>query len=205
MSNRPDPVPTDFVLTAIGTLQTTAKGNLYLPCETNRGKVAFWGTNTNKRNIELIRAAQPPVRLRCGCIPSNWSQHALWILQTEVLRLEGEQPAPPEGPASAPIMPTPVVSADDLSLWRRRLLRLLDRVEGSSPCLDGPVARITVLKRDGRIPRETAALMIALAELRNASEHQGKKPSPAEGAAARNAWLAICEWANSQGIDAERL
>ena len=47
---------------------------------------------------------------------------------------------------------------------------------------EGVGARINRLSRSGRIPREIAALMRAVAEMRNASEYQGKQPLRSEGA-----------------------
>lgn len=199
-------MPTDFVLTATGALQTTANGNLYLVCNTSQGKVAFWGTDSDRRNIDNIQRQRLPVRLRCGCIPSNWSQHSLWVPQgSEIVLLENTPPVSSSVNAGSSGAQSPGTPADDLALWRRRLLRLLDRLEEGRPGAEGPVARITVLKRSGRIPRDTAALMIALAELRNVSEHEGKEPTAAEAAVARNAWVAICEWARGQKIDPEHL
>jgi len=48
-------------------------------------------------------------------------------------------------------------------------------------------------------------MMIALTELRNVSEYEGRVASEAEAAVARNAWLAIRSWASQQGIDVDRL
>ncbi len=92
------------------------------------------------------------------------------------------------------------VDADDLSKWRRQLLRLLDRLDGKATPNAGPMARITRLKNQNVIPRETAALMIAVTEARNAAEYGGKRPTPTEGEAVRNAWAAILDWAKTRGI-----
>jgi hypothetical protein len=204
LNSRSNPAPTELILTAIGTVKATASGNQHLPCDTTNGKVAFWGTRANRKNIDLILGMTPPIRLRCDCIPSNWSQHALWIPESaSIVRISsGPEPHRPVGPPPQQVV---VTTADDLALWRRRLLRLVDLLENDEVSTDGLVGRITRLKRDGRIPRETAALMIALTELRNVAEHQGKQPSAAEGIVARNAWLAICEWANTLGIRPEGL
>jgi len=95
------------------------------------------------------------------------------------------------------------VTADELARWRRRLVRLLDALGGPQEEREGVVARINRLSRVGRIPRETAALMKVVAEMRNASEYQAKRPSRSESVAIRNSWAAVAEWASSIGIVAD--
>jgi len=128
--------------------------------------------------------------------------------------------APSEGPGvegRAAIQPTPKphavsqppeneVTADDLTRWRSALVRLLKAIDPVQEQQEGVGALINRLSRSGRIPREIAALMRAVAEMRNASEYQGKQPSRSEGAAIKNAWAAVFEWARSTGIaiDAKR-
>jgi hypothetical protein len=97
------------------------------------------------------------------------------------------------------------VTADELNQWRRRLLRLLEKLFGQGTPKQGPISRITELKRDGKIPRKTAALMIAVTEVRNAAEHPGDMPTAAEAAAARSAWEAVTDWAVSKGVDPNSL
>ena len=47
------------------------------------------------------------------------------------------------------------------------------------------------MKNEGLIPRKTAALMIFLAETRNAAEYEDEGPTWAESEAVKNAWAAI--------------
>ena len=101
----------------------------------------------------------------------------------------------------AAVTKLPSVTADDLSKWRRQLLRLLDKFDHRSTPSAGPVARITRLKNEGLIPRKTAALMIMLTETRNAAEYEDERPTHAESEAVKNAWTAIVEWANARGFD----
>lgn len=93
------------------------------------------------------------------------------------------------------------VTADELSRWRRAILRLLDALDHHPQVEDGLAGRISRLSRSGRIPRETAALMKAVTEMRNVSEYEAKRPSKSESAAIRNAWASVVEWASSIGID----
>ena len=93
------------------------------------------------------------------------------------------------------------VTADELGKWRRQLLRLLDILDNRAVPGAGPVARITRMKNEGKIPRKTAALMIFLAEARNAAEYEDEGPTGAESEAVINAWAAIAEWANTQRLD----
>jgi len=119
------------------------------------------------------------------------------VTPTEPLRLKlPESPAGGRGKAQ-------LVSADDLGKWRRQLLRLLDRLDGKVIPNAGPMARITKLKNENVIPRETAALMIVVTEARNAAEYAGKQPTPVEGEAVRSAWAAVLDWARTRGIEPE--
>jgi hypothetical protein len=68
----------------------------------------------------------------------------------------------------------------------------------------GVGARIGLLQRSGVIPREIAAMMRTVTEMRNAVEYQDKTLSPAEGSAVRAAWSVIQEWADDRGIDVRR-
>jgi hypothetical protein len=57
------------------------------------------------------------------------------------------------------------------------------------------------MKNEGLIPRKTAALMIFLAEARNAAEYEDEGPTYAESEAVKNAWAAVVEWAKARGFD----
>lgn len=88
-------------------------------------------------------------------------------------------------------------TSNDLRVWRGELLRILDRLDGRRSREQGPAARVTHLREACRIPRQIAALMKALLELRNVAEYEGWEPSQAEGEAARNAWTAVYEWSSA--------
>jgi hypothetical protein len=92
------------------------------------------------------------------------------------------------------------VSADELARVRRSLLRLLDAVEHGRSSSEGLVGRATRLSRAGIIPREIAALMRVVAEMRNASEYQAKKLNANESLALRSSWSAILEWAAKANV-----
>lgn len=92
------------------------------------------------------------------------------------------------------------VTADELAKLRRSLVRILNALDESHQEREGVVARISRLSRAGRIPRETAALMKVVAEMRNVSEYEAKRPSRSESAAIRSSWAAVLEWASSAGI-----
>ena len=93
-----------------------------------------------------------------------------------------------------------MVTVDDLSRWRRGLLRLLDALEGISAPREGLTARISRLSREERLPREIASCMKLVAEMRNVTEYQGKQLSTAERAAAKNSWVAVEAWARESNI-----
>ena len=201
--------PMQFVVTSRSEIWATSHGNLYLECETDRGTVAFWGKTENTRNIDSVESKVPPFSVSCEVIDGRWPQHRYWVMESKRLTFGRPMPAGSKVlrvPDFSAVRTKPGdVSADELNQWRRRLLRLLDRLFGAGEPRQGPISRITELKRDGRIPRKTAALMIAVTEVRNASEHPGEQPTPSESLAARSAWEAVTEWAMLHGIDPNSL
>jgi hypothetical protein len=56
------------------------------------------------------------------------------------------------------------------------------------------------VERGDAIPRETAACMRTITEMRSASEYQAKTLSIAETVAVEGAWLVTKEWAGARGI-----
>ena len=60
--------------------------------------------------------------------------------------------------------------------------------------------RISRLQRSGEIPRETAAMMRTITEMRNAAEYQEKVLSAAECRMVLAAWEALKEWAENRGL-----
>ena len=57
--------------------QISPNGNHHLDCETDAGIVAFWGSDHNLRNIQVIEKCPLPVTVTCDCIRSNWAEHNL--------------------------------------------------------------------------------------------------------------------------------
>jgi hypothetical protein len=92
------------------------------------------------------------------------------------------------------------VSADELARIRRSLLRLLDVIDQGTKSSDGPAVRIARPSRSDKIPREIAALMRVITEMRNASEYQDKQLSDSESFALRSSWNAILEWTAKKNI-----
>lgn len=68
--------------------------------------------------------------------------------------------------------PGRMVSIDELGTLRRRIVDLLNDVEGAPPALEGPGQRLSRLKRQGKIPRTMAQLMFTIIEARNEGEWQ---------------------------------
>jgi hypothetical protein len=77
----------EFVIREVGEVKVTANGNRYLTCITDLGRVAFWGTAANQRNIRQIEQYAVPFTVRVGSIASRWSQHVLWVPQTARIHL----------------------------------------------------------------------------------------------------------------------
>jgi hypothetical protein len=93
-------------------------------------------------------------------------------------------------------------STDQLAECRRKLMRLLTTLELRNPPQEllGVGKRISMLERTGIIPREIAAMMRTITEMRSAAEYQDKILSAAESSAVSAAWSAVQEWANNRGI-----
>jgi hypothetical protein len=80
-----------------------------------------------------------------------------------------------------------------------QLLSALDQ-SGTRPDNEGVAGRINRLSRNNVIPREIAAMMRTVTELRNAAEYDSKVLSPAESGAVAAAYAAIQEWAEGKGL-----
>jgi PHD/YefM family antitoxin component YafN of YafNO toxin-antitoxin module len=92
------------------------------------------------------------------------------------------------------------VTVDDLSRWRREMLRLLDQLDGRQSPQLGPGARVSRLREARLVPRTIAAWMKAILEMRNAAEYEGLAPSEAESEAVRKARTAVLHWAIQQRL-----
>jgi hypothetical protein len=150
------------------------------------------------QNIETIERTPTPFRIICDCIPSNWPRHALWVPENGEIYVV-EEVAPRAATSTAqPAASVATVSLAELAQWRRALLEILKQLEqGLSPerdAADGVAHRISRLSYQGLIPREIAALMRAVSEMRNAAEYDAKALSAYESVAIRSAWQAVEEW-----------
>ena len=100
-------------------------------------------------------------------------------------------------PPSAPI------SVDELANIRRKIIRIVDSLEkqyDKEESDDNSVARrISYLSHRNYLPREVAAMMRALTEMRNVTEYDAKVPSEKEVVAIWANWDAVQEWAKKEG------
>lgn len=128
----------------------------------------------------------------CGlCFPTAGAEPVVAQRPTAVMGRGARAAAPP------------VVTVEDLARWRRQLLRIVDELDHRAMPNAGPAARITKLKNEGLIPRDTAAQMFLVTETRNAAEYEARIQTPAGSQAVRSAWAAVVEWARSKGIAPE--
>lgn len=130
-------------------------------------------------------------------------QPPAWIQPGVRIRIEVQPP--PKGavfPPPTPPRPMIRVSVEQLSTWRRELIRLLEQIDGTkrTTANEGPGKRIGRLTQEGLIPREVAAFMKIITEMRNAAEYNAKELTAAESEAVSAAWRAIVEWAKSRGL-----
>jgi hypothetical protein len=130
------------------------------------------------------------------------------IVSPEAIRIGGRAAGPQAviKPVGTPLTlpsrnPVALVSADQLATWRRALIGILNELE---PRIqrgfdEGLAKRIHRLSHDGLIPREVAAMMRVVTEMRNMTEYQSKVLSSSESAAVTGAWAAIRHWAETRG------
>jgi len=97
---------------------------------------------------------------------------------------------------------TPTVTPSQLGDWRRKLIRLLPSIDKNAMAGGEKIGRcVDRLSREGVLPREIAAMMRTITEMRNATEYQAKTLSPNEAAVVLAAWAAIQEWARTRGLN----
>jgi len=98
---------------------------------------------------------------------------------------------------------TAAVTVSQTTEWRRKLIKFLVELETHETRneIQGVAERISRLQRSGVIPRETAALMRTITEMRNAAEYQDKILSLAETRVVWAAWEALQEWAAERGLN----
>ena len=111
------------------------------------------------------------------------------------------RPTPPAEPAPS-LSTATVVSATILADWRRYLVQLLSALDqsGTRPDSEGVAGRIGRLSHNGIIPKQIAAMMRTVTEMRNAAEYEAKVLSPAESAAVSSAYAAIQEWVKDKDL-----
>jgi len=90
--------------------------------------------------------------------------------------------------------------ADLADAARRRLLRLLDRIDGKpAPGTEKVLERISRLLAQEKIPKQTVDCMRFVLAFRNTVVYVRSGPTFLEIAAWRAAWEAILEWAKAKG------
>ena len=120
--------------------------------------------------------------------------------QPEPSQGAGTQPASPAQPSAT--VQLPEVPAADVLEWRRRIAQALSRLDQTAdrPREESLAAQLGRLSRQNVIPRSIAAMMRAITELRNEVEHDSKTLSKSQSLAAWGNWLAIQEWASTEGL-----
>jgi hypothetical protein len=141
-------------------------------------------------------------------------QSLIRFLEEDGLRYSrGEIELPTAAPTSSTPSQTPAVeetatpaakplSARDLGDRRRVLLRLLDAVDQQEgrPARESVAGRIGRLRHASVIPRQVAACMRTITEMRNVAEYEAKTLSAAETEAVAASWVVIKDWALAQDI-----
>lgn len=106
-----------------------------------------------------------------------------------------------EPEAVRPVRSGSTITPSQLGDWRRGIVQLLPRIDREKRIEGESVgARIGRLSRDGVIPREVAAMMRTITEMRNATEYESNTLSPSEVDVVTAAWTAVQEWAQAGGM-----
>lgn len=93
------------------------------------------------------------------------------------------------------------ITPSQLGDWRRGIVQLLPHIDRQKRNERESVGgRIGRLSREGVIPREVAAMMRTVVEMRNATEYESKTLSSSEVAAVKAAWTVVQEWARARGF-----
>lgn len=186
---RQSPTKREFTILAVGTLQHAFKG-YYLECNTDIGIVAIWGSIRNTDNIRTAQLAEKPFKVQAFCINPNpnYPQHDLWVPERYPITII------PDEPTEA------TVSVQELAEWRRCIIRMVEQLEPEPSPEKQLSTRIHRLSREGYIPRDIKALMLAITESRNLAEYESKLPSGSHSKALKNAWQAILQWAQNKGL-----
>lgn len=67
----------------------TAKGNIYIECDTNKGKIAVWGSSSNLVNISKIEKQEEPFQLISDqYVNPSWEQHIYWIPESANIQIK---------------------------------------------------------------------------------------------------------------------
>ncbi|HII59271.1 TPA: hypothetical protein HA335_01620 [Methanocaldococcus jannaschii] len=68
-----------FVVKKISPIKYVSKG-AYIECETDKGKIAIWGSSNNMTNIQKVQNANTPFTLTSDrYVNPSWIQHKYWI------------------------------------------------------------------------------------------------------------------------------
>ena len=72
-----------------GEQKSTAKGNIYIECSTDKGRIAVWGSAENLRNLNKVRNAITPFQLTSDrYVEPSWSQHDYWIPESAAIQIK---------------------------------------------------------------------------------------------------------------------
>ena len=77
-----------FKIIRQGQLQSTEKGNYYLECDTDKGKIAIWGSRGNLQNIQTIQNHNIPCQLDSDrYVKPSWKEHNYWIPESAEIHI----------------------------------------------------------------------------------------------------------------------
>lgn len=83
------PITRDVVITSIGIQHTTENGNTYLECETTDGrKVAIWGSECRKDNIETVLEQPVPFEATILCLSDRQDPQLYWVPESSRIVLK---------------------------------------------------------------------------------------------------------------------
>lgn len=109
--------------------------------------------------------------------------------------VQSDQTIPPSSPRGALQMKDAAARLDQV---RRRIIEILNSIDGSPKKIEGLSARVSRLRERNSLPGSIACMMLTLNTLRNLSVYERFVPGRNELTVIEAAWSAVEEWWESK-------
>ena len=66
----------------------TSRGNVYVECDTDKGKIGVWGSEDNLTNIKKVESANISFHfISDRYVNPSWQQHSYWIPESAIIQI----------------------------------------------------------------------------------------------------------------------